>query len=193
MKRLLIATRNYTKYLLFSPTFTDAGFHVCTLLDTQADAESPDESGETPEENALAKARRYHSPQYPWVFADDAGLEIDALDGQPGIRARRWDGRFADDVDDETWLDYLMERMAGVPLAQRTARFFAAWVLISPNRAEHIRHVTVPFTIATDRIRPISPGSPLSAVIADPERDVETRSREIFDEFQEWGILAQLL
>jgi len=193
MKQLLLATKNHTKYLLFSPTFRRYGFEVITLEDIQANSMSSIEVGRTPAENALAKARSYHSQRYPWVFADDAGLEIEALHGEPGLKARRWGERFPDDVDDQTWLNYLLARMRGVPSEQRTASFFAAWVIIAPDGSKYVRDVRFPFKIATEQIRPISPGSPISAVRIGPEKDVEARSKEIFQEFERWGILAKLL
>ncbi len=193
VKQLLMATRNHTKYLLFRPIFRQHGFEVITLEDIQTDGVPIAETGETPAENALAKARGYHSWQYPWVFGDDAGLKIDALNGEPGLEARRWGGRFTDDVSDQTWLSYLMDRMKGVPPERRTASFFAAWVIIAPEGSEYVRDVKFPFRIATEQIRPISPGSPISAVIIGPEKDIEARSKEIAREFERWGILAELL
>jgi len=193
VKQLLMATRNHTKYLLFSPIFQRYGFEVSVLRDIQLDGASDIEVGKTPVENALAKARRYHSRTYPWVFGDDAGLKIDALNGEPGVEARRWGGRFADDVDDQTWLNYLLERMRNVPPGQRTARFVVAWALIAPDGSEHVRNVSFPFRIATRQIRPISPGAPTSAVMLGPEKIVEARSEEISREFERWGILGGLL
>jgi len=193
VRRLLMATRNHTKYLLFRPIFQRYGFKVTTLGDVQLDDAPHIETGKTPVENALAKARRYHSGAYPWVFGDDAGLEIDALNGEPGVEARRWGGRFADDVDDQTWLNHLLERMKDVPPERRTAHFVAAWVIIAPDGSEHVRNVSFAFRIATRQIRPISPGAPTSAVMLGPEKIMEARSEEISRAFERWGMLAELL
>lgn len=192
MKQMLMATRNYTKRLLFEPFFQKYGFEVLTLADIKIDAAPAVENGETPAENALEKAQSCHSKQYPWVFGDDAGLEIDALNGEPGLQTRRWAGRFPDTISDEAWLEYLLDRMKDVPLENRMARFFAAWVLIAPDGREYVRDVVFPFKIATEQIRPISPGSPVSSVMIGPENTIEARSREIFQEFERWGILAIL-
>jgi XTP/dITP diphosphohydrolase len=193
VRRLLMATRNHTKCLLFSPIFQRYGFEVIVLRDIQLDDMLDIEVGKTPAENALAKARRYHSETYPWVFGSDAGLEIDALNGEPGVKARRWGGRFADNVDDQTWLNYLLERMKGVPPERRTASFAIAWVIIAPDGSEHVRNIRYPFRIATKQIRPISPGAPVSAVMLGPQKIVEARGEEIFQRFERWGILAELL
>jgi inosine/xanthosine triphosphate pyrophosphatase family protein len=193
VKQLLMATRNHTKYLIYEPIFRRYGFKTITLKDVQTDGAPGIEAGKTPAENALAKARRYHSPKYPWVFGTDAGLEIDALNGEPGLMARRWGGRFPDDVDDETWLDYLLERMKGVPPELRTGSFAVARVLIAPDGSEHVQNIRYPFRIATEQIRPISPGAPLSAVRIGPENNIEARSKVIFQELAQWGVLAKLL
>ena len=90
---LLFATRNAFKKEIFEPVFKAHGIHCVTLVDAGLVGDV-DEVGSTPEENALLKARAFHSPEWPLVFGDDAGLEIDALGGEPGIKARRWNGRF---------------------------------------------------------------------------------------------------
>ncbi len=193
MQQLLMATRNHTKYLICEPIFRRYEFETITLKDIQTDGPPDIETGETPTENALAKARRYHSRQYPWVFGTDAGLEIDALNGEPGVMARRWGGRFPDDVDDETWLDYCLERMKKVPPELRTGSHVIARVIIAPDGSEHVQTVRHFFRIATEQIRPIPPGAPLSAAKIGPENAIEARSEGIFQELIQWGALAKLL
>lgn len=193
MPQLLMATHNHTKYLIFSPVFEQHGFEVLTLHDIPNGSQRHPEAGQTAAENALAKARRYHSPTHPWVFGDDSGLEIDALDGEPGLMARRWNGHFPDEVDDQTWLDYLLERMEGIPPERRTAAFVAAWVLFAPDGKAHVHHVRTPFQIATAPIRPISPGSPIAAVRLDTTDHIRDRREELRQRWAEWGILERLL
>jgi len=193
MRCLLMATRNETKHRLIAPVFQSYGFEVITLRDIGA-AELPDpEVGRTPLQNALAKARRYHCAAYPWVFGQDAGLEIDALGGEPGVQVRRWGGRFPDEVDDRTWLEYLLERMRGVPPERRTARFVDARVIIAPDRSEHVQELRYPFGIATEQLRPIPPGAPISAVMVGPADILEVRGAEVARQFEQWGVLEGLL
>jgi XTP/dITP diphosphohydrolase len=193
MPTILIATRNLWKAQLFIPVFERYGFNFLTLADIHS-AESPfTETGKNAIENALAKARYYHSPAYPFVFADDAGLEIDALGGEPGVQARRWGGRFPDDVDDQTWLDYLLERMRNVPLGRRSARFVAGWAFITPEGSTYTRQVYAPFEIATRPIRAISPGSPITAVRIGPANDLIRRQAEVWAEWQRWGVLDEIV
>jgi len=187
---LLVATRNPSKLALFRPLFEERGFCVLGLGDVGGTSEAPPETGTTPVDNALAKARAWHGNEHPWVFGDDASLEVDALGGEPGVQARRRGGRFSDNVDDETWLDFLLARLEGVPAARRTARFVAAWALIAPDGSEHIHSVRYGFRIASRRIRPISPGWPISAVRIPADDDLRAR---VAADWRRWGILDRLL
>jgi XTP/dITP diphosphohydrolase len=190
---ILFATHNAWKRQLFTPVFGAHGFDVLTLTDLPGLGVPPPENGVTAIENAIRKAQYYHSDAYPWVFGDDAGLEIDALDGEPGVQARRWNGTFPADVDDQTWLNYLLERMKDIPKGERSAAFVAGWALLDPAGSVYTREVRAPFEIATYPIRPISPGSPISAVRIGPLNDLTRRQAEIRDEWEKWGILEALL
>jgi inosine/xanthosine triphosphate pyrophosphatase family protein len=188
---LLFATRNLRKKQLFSPVFETRGIDFVTLLDAGLQDRNVDEVGVTAPENALLKARAFHGPQWPLVLGDDAGLEIDALNGEPGVQARRWNGRFADDVADEVWRDYLLERLRGVPLARRTARYVAAWALIAPDGQEHVRRFVRPFRFADRPQRPITPGAPMGSLEIYDE-DQPTPAEQIAAEWARWGILERL-
>ena len=192
MPTLLFATRNLRKKQLFCPVFQARGIDFVTLLDVGLHDVNVDEVGATAAENALLKARAFHSPQWPLVLGDDAGLEIDALGGEPGVQTRRWNGRFADDVADEVWRDYLLERMRGVPLAERTARYVSGWAVIVPDGRAHLRRFVRPFRFADRPQRPITPGAPMSSLeIYEPGR--ATPAQQIAAEWTRWGILEKLL
>jgi hypothetical protein len=126
------------------------------------------------------------------VLGDDAGLEIDALGGEPGVQTRRWNGRFTDDVPDEVWRDYVLERMRGVPLAQRTARYVAAWAVITPDGCEHVRRFIRPFRFAAQPQRPITPGAPMGSLEI-YEQGQPTPGEQIAAEWARWGILDTIL
>ena len=189
---ILFATHNPWKIKLFEPVFRAYGFQIFTLLYIPDISPSPPENKATTIENTLVKARHYHSARYPWVFGDDARLEIDALDGEPGVQARRWNGVFPDDVDDQTWLDYLLDRMKNVSPGERTAAFVAGWALLTPSGEAHTRSVRVPFEIAAHPIRPISPGSPITAVRIGVSDDLSRRRAEIRAEWEAWGVFEQM-
>lgn len=83
-----------------------------------------EETGTTLEENALLKAQAYRevAPPESIVMTDDTGLEIDALDGEPGVHVRRWkDGQTR--MTDEEIIDYCLKRMKAVPAGKRGAQF----------------------------------------------------------------------
>jgi XTP/dITP diphosphohydrolase len=92
----LLATRSAGKLRELEPLFADAGIHVITL-DRAGIAESADEEAieafSTFEENALAKARYFCDRTGLSTFADDSGLEVHALGGEPGVRSKRWSRR----------------------------------------------------------------------------------------------------
>ena len=190
---ILFATHNAWKIQLFTPVFHAHGFEVLTLADLPSYDPLPPENGATAIENARTKAQHYQSVAYSWVFGDDAGLEIDALGGEPGVQARRWNGVFPETVDDKTWLDYLLKRMRGIPEGKRTAAFVAGWALLDPTGDMHTHSVRAPFEIATQPIRPIAPGSPITAVRIGSKSDLSRRQAEIRTEWERWGILDQLL
>ncbi len=129
----LIASRNRGKLRELRALFAGAGIEVIDLIDAgipESAAEDEIESHATFEENAVAKARYFAvlAGGRP-VVADDSGLEVLALGGEPGVRSKRWSGRL--DLDtaalDAANNALLVERLRGV--SDRRARFVcaAAW------------------------------------------------------------------
>jgi non-canonical purine NTP pyrophosphatase (RdgB/HAM1 family) len=193
MNQLLIATTNQWKTKLFAPLISHYGFEVIALSNIVTSGQAPDENGQTVIENALIKARHYHKADHPWVFADDTGLEIQALNGEPGVQSRRWAGRFPVDVSDQVWLDYLLERMRDVPDGERRAEFVDGWALIEPNGTIHTSEHRAAFEIARQPIWPLVPGSPIMSVaIGLPQEQAELFSA-VKSKWDQWGILKELL
>ena len=132
-RTVVVATRNAGKLRELLPVFSDAGLVPRTLDELgilEEGSEDGLETAETFEGNALAKARHFHGRTGLPTVADDSGLAVDALGGEPGVRSRRWSGR-ADlhgAALDAANNALLLERLAGV--ADRRARFVcaAAWV-----------------------------------------------------------------
>ena len=89
----------------------------------------PDETGSTFEENAALKAEYYGSFTDGYLFADDSGLEVDALGGAPGVHSARYAGPEATDADNN---ELLLQRLAGV--ADRTARFVCTIALVQDGK-----------------------------------------------------------
>jgi XTP/dITP diphosphohydrolase len=88
---LLVATTNQGKLREIMAILSGLPFELCTLSDWPG-AVTPEENGATFEENARAKAVHYATTTRQLTVAEDSGLEIDALDGAPGIESARWGG-----------------------------------------------------------------------------------------------------
>ena len=96
-------------------------------------ATDPEENGSTFEENALIKARAACAASGMPALADDSGLEVDALDGQPGIRSARYcEGSDADRVD------FLLRKMETVADGNRGAQFVSAIACVYPDGTEFV-------------------------------------------------------
>ena len=139
MRRLLIATTNPAKLAEYRLLLRDIELDLVSLSDLGI-VEAPEESGATFEENALIKARYYFERSRTATLADDGGLEIDALGGEPGVRSHRWLNSGGDDSD-EVLVDEVMRRMKDVPVGRRSARLRAATALIYDDGARVHRRV----------------------------------------------------
>jgi XTP/dITP diphosphohydrolase len=82
-----------------------------------------------------------------WVLGDDSGLEVDAMDGGPGVHSNRWAGPNTNAADRNR---LLLERLENVPDEVRTARFRCAIALIEPDGTEHMVEGTVEGRIARE-------------------------------------------
>ncbi len=126
--RLLVATTNSGK---FAEVQACLGQLPLELISLQSLENYPAviEDGATFEENAVKKARTLAETSGLLTLADDSGLEVDALDGAPGIYSARYAGETADDDRNN---DKLLHEMRGVPEGNRTARFVCALALCDP-------------------------------------------------------------
>ena len=129
--KVVVATRNKGKLRELVPLLARLELELCTIDEVAPDAELR-EDGVTFVENALAKARQAARATGLPAIADDSGLEVDALDGAPGVYSARYAGPGADDDKNNT---KLLEALRGVPPALRTARFRCAAVFVDPARA----------------------------------------------------------
>jgi len=131
--RLLIATHNPGKKREYTSLLKGLDLELVTL-DELGITTAIKEDGASYAENALLKARGYATATGLPTLADDSGLEVDALDGAPGLRAARFAGPGA--TDEQRYL-LLLERLRGLPDQQRTARFRCVIALAWPDgRAE---------------------------------------------------------
>jgi non-canonical purine NTP pyrophosphatase (RdgB/HAM1 family) len=112
--------------------FEPAGVTVKSLADFPT-VPTVDETGTTFEANARQKADQYAQDLNLPVLADDSGLMVDALDGQPGIRSARYAGDGHNDAANNA---KLLAALADVPEEARTATFHTTLVLAKPNPPE---------------------------------------------------------
>ncbi len=128
---LVIGTANRKKGEELAGLFASVGLALKTLADFP-EAIRVEEDGTTLAENAALKAARQARHLGRWVLADDSGLEVDALGGEPGVASARYSGPGATDRSNNR---LLLEKLAGVPPEKRTARFVCHMALADPSGA----------------------------------------------------------
>lgn len=126
---LVLATRNRQKGEELAALLGDLGIRIRTL-DEFPEAPEVIEDGETCEANAIKKARAIADATGLPAVADDTGLEVDALEGRPGIFAARYAGEGATYEDNYR---KLLHELAGVPRERRAARFVTVAAMAFPT------------------------------------------------------------
>lgn len=133
MQKLLIATHNQGKLREFRQLLADLDLEV-TDLDTIGIQEDVEETGTTFAENAILKARTYAEMSGLLTWSDDSGLEVDALEGRPGIYSARYGGPGLTPRD--RYL-LLLEELRAYPQESWTARFRCVVALVLPSGDVH--------------------------------------------------------
>lgn len=136
MKELIVATKNEGKVREFRQMFSKYGISVKSLLDFNEEIEDIEETGTTFSENATIKAETISNQFQLPVVADDSGLEIDALDGAPGVYSARYAGK---EKNDEQNIKKVLEKLEGVPAERRSARFVCAVAVARPEKATFVK------------------------------------------------------
>ncbi len=129
MTEIIFATGNAGKAREVAMMFADMDVHVQTLKEAGIDVEVI-EDGKTFMENAIIKATTIAKHTDKIVLADDSGLVIDYLNGEPGIYSARYMG---EDTSYDIKNHNLLERMEGVPEKERSARFVCAMAAVMPD------------------------------------------------------------
>ena len=133
MEKLIVASNNKNKLREFE-AILGGRYEIVPMRDAGIDADI-EENGTTFEENALIKAQYVMDVSGCAAIADDSGLEVDALQGAPGVYSARYCGRHG---DDEANNDLLLENLKDVP-APRTGRYVAAIALVRPGKEPIVR------------------------------------------------------
>ena len=108
------------------------GYHIQSMKEVGIDLEIQ-EDGQTFEQNALKKARALAAMSNEIILADDSGLEVDILDGAPGIYSARYAGKHGEDEANNL---KLLKELRNVPEYQRGARFYCAIAMVYPEGKE---------------------------------------------------------
>lgn len=131
MKKLLIATTNPGKLAEIKRFLKDLPIVLVGFKDVGI-TDVVEETGKTFEENAILKAKYYCQKSGLPTLADDGGFEIDALDGEPGVKSHRWIHQNREDTDEEL-IAYTLEKLMGLPRAERGAQLRLVLALVFPD------------------------------------------------------------
>ena len=129
MPKLLLASSNPGKIREYRLLLDDLGYQIVTLSE-EGITEAVTERGDSYEQNAGMKAAAYAKLSRLITLADDSGLEVDALNGEPGVHSARFGGENATDADRAA---KLLARLSGVPQDKRTAHFKCVIAIATPE------------------------------------------------------------
>jgi len=129
MPKLLLATSNPGKIREYRSLLSGLDYQITTLAELRI-TKNVTESGNNYEQNARLKAVTYAKLSQLLTLADDSGLEVDALNGEPGVKSARFAGEAATDADR---VRFLLAKLNGTPWEQRTAHFKCVIVIATPE------------------------------------------------------------
>jgi XTP/dITP diphosphohydrolase len=128
-KKLLLATSNKGKAREYRALLRGVPYEITTMAE-QGFTMDIEETGASFEENARLKATSLAAASGLLSLADDSGLEVDALGGEPGVRSNRYAG---EDASDEDKYLFLLDKLKDVPDEKRTARFRCVIAIVAPD------------------------------------------------------------
>ncbi|SEM47791.1 XTP/dITP diphosphohydrolase [Terribacillus saccharophilus] len=131
MNKIIIATKNAGKLKEFKAFFGEYDITAYGLDELSEQFDDIEETGTTFEENAALKAETMAGHLQVPVLADDSGLEIDALEGRPGVYSARYAG---EEKSDQANMDKVLEELKDVPKEERTARFVCVLAVSQPGK-----------------------------------------------------------
>lgn len=167
MKRLLIATTNPGKLDEIRRFLSDLPVELVSLKDVGI-TDAVEETGTTFEENAILKAKHYAKESGLPTLADDGGFEIDALNGEPGVKSHRWVFGDRENTDEEL-IAHTIKRMKGLSLAERGARLRLVLALALPDGTVHTAEESVRGVVPVAPTNKITPGFPYRSLLFLPE------------------------
>ena len=130
MKQFFVATTNEGKLKEFQEIFRELNIEIKSLFEHFPEADDVEETGTTFAENAVLKAETYSQQFQVPVLADDSGLTVDALNGEPGVYSARY-ARL--EKNDQKNLEKVLEKLKDVPKEKRTAAFVCTIAFAEPG------------------------------------------------------------
>ena len=165
ISKILLATHNEGKILEYRVLIKDYPFEFVALSDLGIKDE-PEEDGKTFEENARKKAEFYSRFSNLPVLAEDGGIEIDYLNGEPGVVSRRWPGHKA---TDEALINMTLQKLKGVPKEKRGAQFRVVMALRINDKKILTSEAFLRGFITEKPIAKIVPGFPFRSLFYVPD------------------------
>lgn len=159
MQQLLIATKNPGKFAEMKAILDDLPLEILGLADLRIEDDFEEKEGSF-EENASGKAKFFYDLGGILTLADDSGIEIPVLEGEFGVKTRRWGG---ENVSDEEWVSKFLKKMEEFPSEeQRSAKFICLAAIIG-DEIEKLFRGEAKGVITKGLEAQIIPGIPLSS------------------------------
>ena len=165
MKKLLIATNNPGKLKEYKELLKDLPLNLISLKNLGI-KNKVNENAKTFEVNAIKKAKFYSRLSGLATLADDGGLEIDYLNGEPGVKSRRWPGH---EATDEELIDFCLKKLEGIPWQKRKAQFRVIIALAIPGKEVLISEGKLRGIILTKPRGKLIPGYPFRPIFYLPK------------------------
>ena len=146
--KIVFATSNAGKMREIREILKDLGAEILSMKEAGVDIDIV-EDGDTFAANALIKAKAVWEKTGGIVLADDSGLVIDALNGEPGVYSARYGG--PDCISDSDRINYLLKKLGNVPEGKRTAKFVSVITLVTPDGKEIVARGECPGHILFER------------------------------------------
>lgn len=175
MKKLLVATASPFKVKMFKDLLNWLDIDLIFLSDLDYSIKLPSEDWITVEDNALLKAKYYSEiTGYP-TLADDAGFEVEELGWEPWVMARRWWWLLPDNISDEDWLEFYLNKTKDITWEFLHWSFPFARCLYFTNWDYFFQSDNIPFLLSRQPVWGYTKGSPISAlrIFYDGRRELE--------------------
>ena len=166
MKKLLLATTNPGKVLEYKEILKDLAIEIISLRDLKLENSQVEEDGKTFEENAIKKSKFFCELTKLPTLADDGGIEIDALNGEPGVKSRRWPGY---EATDEELIKMTLDKLGGLPKEKRGAQLRCSIAISFPGEEKIHLFEGILRGFITEKPIGIIPGFPFRSLFYLPE------------------------